>query len=266
MKLYNYLKLFGAFTDAYQPIVLDKEPADRAERKMAAEAMDLINAGWSRRMTFLQRRETEGGEAVDYAAEKAAFYPQEVEGDKLAYPLQYVQDYMIRKIAALQNNVSIHDTKDVQELQDVFKEYGVKLVSKFTGLVFDHINWSAKPGQKPKVLLHAKDADGEEVCIRFEAAGELAQKILHAILTLELKQGATFDLSVEAVDPAIAKNQKAGKKVADLGKYVNHNLTLTVDSRTHSGHPQKGQKFIQKPTMEFMETLFRQAQMVTDAI
>ncbi len=263
MKLFNYLKMFGAFSNAYQPIMLAKEPTDRTEKKMLAEAMQLIDASWSRRQSWLEKRETEGGEEVDMAAEKAAFYPKEVDG-QLAMPLQFVQDYMVRKIAALQNNTSIHDTKEVAELKEVFAEYGVQLTSTFKGLVFDRINWSEKPGQKPKVLLHAKDAEGDDVCIRFEAAGELAQKFLHAALVLELKPGQAFDLSVEAVDPAIAKNARAGKKVADTGLYVNHNLTLKVGGTSHTGHPPKGQKFIQKPTMEYMETLFRQAQMVTE--
>ncbi|MBK3780128.1 hypothetical protein G3A43_07645 [Paraburkholderia aspalathi] len=260
MKLFNYQKLFGAFSDAYQFIMLDQEPSDRQEKKMLDEANKLLNAGWTRRMAFLERRQTEG-EEVNLEAERAAFFPKVVDG-KLAVPLQYVQDFMFRKIAALQNNTSIHNTQEVTELKEVFDEYGVVLYPSFTGLVFDFINWSAKDRQKPKLLVHAKDANGEEVCIRFEAAGELCQKFMLALLHLPVKQGTVFDLKVEAVDPAIARN-KAGGKV-EVGKYVNHNLVVKVGNASHTGHPPKGQKFLQKPTIEYMETLFKQAQMETE--
>jgi hypothetical protein len=262
MKLFNYLKLFGAFADAYQLIMLDQEPTDRQEKKMLEEANKLIAAGWTRREAFLQRRIGEG-EEVDIEAERTAFFPEVIDG-KLAIRLQYLQEYMARKMAALQNNTSIHNKDDVKELKEIFDQYGVALTSSFTGLVFDHINWSAKEGQKPKLLVHAKDAAGVEVCIRFEAAGELCQKFMNALLYLDIKPGTLFDLSVEAVDPAIERNRKAGKKVAEPGLYVNHNLLLKAGSATHTGHPPKGQKFLQKPTMEYMETLFKQAQMATE--
>lgn len=264
MKLYNYLKVFGAFTNAYQTIALDVEPKDRQERKMLEEANQLLAAGWSRRSEFLSKQEGKTGESVDMVAEKEKFFPAMVDG-KLAMPLQYVQDYMVRKMAAVQNNTSIHNTKEVAELKEVFDDYGVELTGEFKGLIFERINWTAKPGQKPKLLVHAKEVDGEEVCIRFEAAGELCQKFLMAVLELELKQGQAFSLKVEAVDPAIARNAKAGKKVAEVGVYVNHNMLLTVGSKTHTGHPPKGQRFVQKPTMEFMETLFNQALHVVEA-
>ncbi|RQR65584.1 hypothetical protein DIE18_03810 [Burkholderia sp. Bp9125] len=262
MKLFNYQKLFGAFTDAYQFIMLAADPSDRQEKKMLEEANKLLDAGWERRQAFLERRQGEG-EEVDLEAERAAFFPKLVDG-KLAMPLQYVQDFMFRKIAALQNNTSIHNKAEVAELKEVFDEYGVKLVPAFTGLVFDHINWSAKERQKPKLLVHAKDAEGDEICIRFEAAGELCQKFMNALLYLPVMQGTVFDLKVEAVDPAIERNRRAGKKVADEGKYVNHNLVLKVGKSTHTGHPPQGQKFLQKPTIEYMETLFKQAQMETE--
>lgn len=261
MKLFNYLKLFGAFADAYQLILLEQEPTDRSEKKMLEEANKLMAAGWARREAFLQRRIGEG-EEVDLEAERTAFFPAIVDG-KLAIRLQYLQEYMARKMAALQNNTSIHNKDDVKELKEIFDQYKVGLTSSFTGLEFDHINWSAKESQKPKLLVHAKDAAGEEVCIRFEAAGELCQKFLNAMLYLDIKPGAKFDLSVEAVDPAIERNKKAGKVVADLGKYVNHNMRLKVGNGTHTGHPPKGQKFLQKPTIEYMETLFKQAELAT---
>lgn len=262
MKLFNYVKVFGAFTDAYQPISLAADPSDRQEKKMLAEANGLLDAGWARKVEFLHKQAEKTGEDVGLDAEKAAFYPAVAAG-KVAMPLQYVQDFMVRKIAAVQNNTSIHDKDSVAELKEVFDEYGVELTPAFTGLVFDRLNWSAKMGQKPKVLVHAQDANGEDICIRFEAAGELAQKFLNAAIALELKPGQSFDLSVEAVDPAIAKNAKAGKKVADEGKYVNHNLLVVVGEKSHTGHPPKGEKFVQKPTMEQMEELFQKAAAAT---
>lgn len=262
MKLLNYQKLFGAFTDAYQLILLDQEPSDKQERKMLVEAKTLIDAGWTRRMAALEKQEQKSGEPVNFDAEREAFYPKVVDG-KLAVPLQYLQEFMFQKIAALQNNTSIHNTKEVAELKEVYDEYKVVLYPAFSGLVFDFINWSAKDRQKPKLLVHAKcAASGEEVCIRFEAAGELCQKFLNALLYLPVKQGTEFGLKVEAVDPAIARNNAGGK--VEVGKYVNHNLVLTVGSESHSGHPPKGTKFLQKPTMEYMETLFKQAQMETE--
>lgn len=262
MKLFNYQKLFGAFTDAYQLVLLDQEPSDKNERKMLDKAKTLIDAGWTRRMMALERQEEKGGEPVDFDAEREAFYPKLVDG-KLAVPLQYLQEYMFQKIAALQNNTSIHDKQEVAELKEVYDDYGVVLYPAFSGLLFDYITWSAKDNQKPKLLVHAKEAaGGEEVCIRFEAAGELCQKFMNALLYLPVKQGTEFGMKVEAVDPAIARNAAGGK--VEVGKYVNHNLVLTVGSKTHSGHPPKGQKFLQKPTMEYMETLFKQAQMETE--
>ncbi len=262
MKLFNYLKVFGAFTNAQQLIPLSTDPSDRQERKMLQEANELLDKGWVRRKAWLEKRAAESDDPdleFDADAEKVAFYPV-VDGDKVAMPLQYLQDFMVKKMAAMQNNVSIHNTKEVRELTEVFRDYGVQLTPAFKGLVFDYINWTARDAQKPKLLVHAKDAEGEDIVIRFEAAGELCQKFLHAMLELSFQSGTVFDLKVEAVDPAVEKNRKAGKKVADLGLYVNHNLVVTVGSLSHTGHPPKGQRFIQKPSMEMMERLFRQAQ------
>ncbi len=262
MKLFNYLKVFGAFANAQQLIELQVETKDRQEKKMLEEANRLVDAGWSRRLAWLEKREAEADEAFDLEAEKAAFFPKVVDGTVFV-PLQYVQDYMVRKMAAIQNNVSIHNTKEVGELKEVFSDYSVALTSSLKGLVFDYINWTAKPGQKPKLLVHAKDADGDDVVVRFEAAGELCQKFMNALLELRLQPGQAFDLTVEAVDPAIEKNKKAGRKVADTGLYVNHNMVLTAGAATHTGHPPKGTRFVQKPTMEYMEALFRRAQAAT---
>lgn len=264
MKLFNYAKVFGAFINAMQLIPLPVEAKDRQEKKMVEDANRLLNAGWQRKLVWLEKRDAEGEERVDFEAEKAAFFPK-VEDGITYYPLQYVQDYMVKKMAAMQNNVSIHNTKEVAELKEVFDEYKVQLFPSIKGLAFDFINWSAKEGQKPKLLVHAKDADGEEIVIRFEAAGELCQKFMMALLELQLQPGQVFDLRVEAVDPAIEKNRKAGKKVADTGLYVNHNMVLTVGTKSHTGHPPRGTKFVQKPTIEYMETMFKQAQMVTPA-
>ncbi|MES4787738.1 MAG: hypothetical protein C4294_20170, partial [Nitrospiraceae bacterium] len=161
MKLFNYAKVFGAFINAMQLIPLPVEPTDRQEKKMLEEANRLVDAGWVRRKVWLEKRDAEGDERVDFDAEKAAFYPK-VEAGTVFMPLQYVQDFMVKKMAAMQNNVSIHNTKEVAELKEVFDEYKVGRFPSFKGLVFDFINWSAKEGQKPKLLVHAKDADGEE--------------------------------------------------------------------------------------------------------
>lgn len=264
MKLFNYVKVFGAFTNAKQIIELSVEPKDRQEKKMLEEANLLLEEDWARQMAWFEKREAEADEAFDYAAEKAAFYPK-VEAGRVHMPLQYLQDYMVKKMAAIQNNTSIHNPKEVAELKEVFDDYGVELTASFKGLVFDYINWTARGDQRPKLVVHAKAADGEEIVIRFESSGELCQKFLNALMALKLQPGQAFDLSVEAVDPAIAKNKAAGRKVADLGKYVNHNLVVTVAGVSHTGHPPKGTRFVQKPTTEYMVALFRQAKSGTNS-
>ncbi|WP_087864889.1 hypothetical protein [Comamonas thiooxydans] len=262
MKLFNYQKIFGAFVDGYQLISIAENTSDRQEKKMLAEALELIEAAWVRRKAFLEKRAAEAGEDIDLTAEEAAFRPV-LENGNYKIRLQFLADYMIRKIAAVQNNTSIHDKKECAELKEVFEDYGVQLIPEFKGLAFDFINWTAKPGQKPKLLVHAKDSAGEEVVIRFEAAGELCQKFLNAAMEFKVKPGQLFDLAVEAVDPAIERNKKLGKAVVDVGRFVNHNLVLTVGEKTHTGHPPKGTKFLQKPTLEYMEDLFRKVQAVT---
>lgn len=260
MKLFNYAKLFGAFINASQLIELDVEPKDRQERKMLEEANKLVDASWARREAFMADKAAKAGEdlnAEELAKEKEAFFPK-VENGKVFMPLQFIQDFMVKKMAAIQNNTSIHNTKEVAELKEVFDLYGVQLHPKFTGLVFDHISWSARERQKPKLMLHTKQGD-DVVVIRFEAASELCQKFLNVVLALKLKPGTVFDLQVEAVDPAIERNKKAGRKVAELGLYVNHNLTVTVGTQVHTGHPPKGTRFVQKPTIEQLEALFYQA-------
>lgn len=257
MKLFNYIKLLGAMTNGQQLIAIPVEPTDRQERKMLEEAQKLLAAGWSRRAAWLGRRESETGEVVDVAAEKAAFFPEEKDG-KLLIPLQYLQDYLVKRIAAVQNNASIHNKNDVAEVLSVFKDYGVELTSSFTDLTFDHISWSAREGQKDKLLIHTTDATGDVVVIRFEAANELCQKFMQVALALELKPGQLFSMKVAAEDPAIAKGVAPGSL-----PYVNHNLTVTRGAQSHNGRPPKGQKFLQKPTLEVLQAMFRQAQAAT---
>lgn len=267
MKLFNYLKALGVFTNAQQLIELPVEPKDRQERKMLEEANTLVAKGWERRSAYLVERNAKSDDPdleFDPEKEKAEFFPV-ITGNTVAMPLQYLQDYMVKKVAAMQNNVSIHNTKEVGELKEVFGEYGVKQYGKFEGLVFDYINWTARDRQKPKLLVHAKDAEGDDVVIRFEAASELCQKFLNAALELSLKPGTVFNLSVEAVDPAIEKNKRAGKKVAELGKYVNHNVYVSVGDLSHNGRPPKGERFVQKPTIEYLEKLYRHVQTATQS-
>lgn len=263
MKLFNYAKSLGVLLDAHQPITLSKAPSDRQERKMLEEAHLLINKGWERRLAWLTSRRDEKEEEFDEAAERTAFFPVEQDGNILM-PFQYVMDYMVRKMAALQNNVSIHNTKEVGELREVFNDYGVQLHPALSNIEFSHINWSARERQKPKLMVHGKDADGD-VCIRLEAAGELCQKFMHAAIALNLQPGQHMNLAFEAVDPAIERNKKAGKKVAETGKYVNHNIVVTVleTGVVHTGKPPQGTPYVQKYTIEQLEALFRKAQAAT---
>lgn len=265
MKLFNYSKLFGAFTNAQQLLELDAnpDPKDRQNTKMLAEARSLLDAGWARRVAWLTKRKEEKDEDFDLDAKRAAFFPKEENG-KIYMQLQYVLDYIVRKIVALQNNTSIHNTDDVAELREVFDQYGVGRYPKLENIEFSHLNWSAREGQKPKLMIHGKDADGD-VCIRLEAAGELCQKFMNAAIDLNLQPGQHFNMAVEAVDPAIERNKKAGKEVATPGKYVNHNMVLTIleTGVIHTGHPPKGTRFVQKPTIEQLEALYRKAQQAT---
>lgn len=59
MKLFNYSKVFGAFTNAQQLISLPVESSDRQERKMMAEAAEAIDRSWARRLEFLTKRDAE---------------------------------------------------------------------------------------------------------------------------------------------------------------------------------------------------------------
>lgn len=260
MKVFNYMKVLGAFTDGRQPIVLGKDAKDRQERKMLDAARELVERGWDRRWNWLIRRSEEHGEEFDLDAERKAFFPEE-DADTVAMPLQYVLDFMVRKIAAIQNNTSIHATKEVAELREVFTEYLVQLYPKLENIEFSHVAWSERERQKPKVLIHGKD-EGGDVCIRLEAASELCHKFLNAALALGLSSGQHFDLQVEAVDPAIARNARAGKKVAETGKFVNHNMVLTVRETAceHTGKPPQGTPFVQKYTIEQIKDLYDKVQ------
>lgn len=256
MKLYNYLATIGAFTNGFQDVKIKKDTSDRQEKKMIAEAYQLMESSWNRRIARFQKM-MEAGEDIDLAAEKLKFFPKEVNGE-IIFPLQFVQDFIVRKIAGIQNHISIHNKKELAELSEVFAEYAIKPVRVFKDLTLERISWTAKSQQKPKLMVFAKDGE-EPVCIRFEAANELSQKFLMAMLELGLKPGMKFSFKVEAVDPSIERNEKAGNNKAPIGKYVNHNLVLVLDGKRHTGHPPKGQRFNQKPTIEFMETLFTQA-------
>lgn len=264
MKLLNYVKPLGAFTNANQIILLAAEPKDRQEKKMKEEAELLVRARIERQLAYAADKAAKTGETVDLQALRTSLTPEVTDG-RVLMPLQYLQDYMTRKIAAVQNNVSIHNTKEVAELREVFGEYGVELITSLPDLTFDHINWSARPGQKPKLMVHAADPAATPVVIRLEAASELCQKFMNAAMALTLKPGMRFGLAVEAVDPALEKNRRAGKKVADEGRYVNHNLTLSVAGKQHTGHPPQGTRFLQKPTLADMEHLFYKARTATSA-
>lgn len=231
---------------------------------MMDEAQALLARRTDRYIAYLEERAAKTGTEVDVAAEREAL-ALKVEGDTVYMPLQYLQDFLVRKIAAIQANTSMHNKKEVAELTEVLNDYGVERIDELKSLKFDHLSWSARPGQKPKLMVHTLDLEDTPVVIRFEASTELCQKFMNAAMFLQFKPGTVFDIRVQAVDPAIARNKKAGKKVADEGVYVNHNLTLTVGDRYHTGHPPQGTKFTQKPTLEQVEKLFNEARHVTSA-
>lgn len=259
MKLFNYLRMLGVFTDGYQRITLPKESSDRAMRRMLAEGQSLSESAIARRREYVAARAEKSGTEVDAVQLEQmldALACKDMGNGTISLPLQFVQDNMVRRLAAVQNNASIHSTEDVKEVKSVFAEYGVQTVQSFRGLTLSGLSWSEKPGQKPKVLVHATDANGEQTVIRFEAAIELASKFLQACQALDLREGGSFDLKVEAVDPAIERNKRVGKQVAKLGVYVNHNMLVRSRGILHDGRPPKGERFVQKPTMEQVKVLF----------
>ncbi len=259
MKLFNYLRMLGAFTDGYQRIALPKEPSERAVRRMLTEGQQLSESAIARRREYVAARAAKSGNPVDEAQLAQmldALSCKDAGNGTVLIPLQFVQDNLVRRLAAVQNNASIHSEEDVKEVLSVFAEYGVQTVQSFRGLTLSGLSWSEKPGQKPKVLVHAADADGEITVIRFEAAIELASKFLLACQALGLREGDLFDMKVEAVDPAIERNKRAGKQVAKLGVYVNHNMLVRSSGILHDGRPPKGERFVQKPTMEQVKVLF----------
>jgi hypothetical protein len=258
MKLFNYLRLLGVFTDGYQRILVDAEPADRTVRRVLEEAKtasELAIRRRSARLAEIAQKEGTPADAASIEAQCADIAILEGPAGKLSVPLQFLQDGLVRRLAGVQNNACIHDDKDVAEVHSVFKEFGIQTVTTLTGLTFGRMTWSELPGQKPKLMLHAQAGD-EPVVIRLEAASELAPKFLLASQAVGLRAGDLFDLKVEAVDPAAARNQKAGREVMKPRVYVNHNLRLRSHGLVHDGHPPKGERFQQKRTMEQMERLF----------
>lgn len=148
MKLYNYLATIGAFTNGFQDVKIKKDTSDRQEKKMIAEAYQLMEASWNRRIARFQKM-MEAGEDVDLAAEKLKFFPKEVNGE-IIFPLQFVQDFIVRKIAGIQNHMSIHNKKELAELREVFAEYAIKPVRVFKDLTLERISWAGKKSTKTK--------------------------------------------------------------------------------------------------------------------
>lgn len=262
--IFNYEKVLGCMVNGSSELALS-EDGDREEGNLLDEGQEQMEKAWSRRKAYLESREG-AGEEVDYEAEKAAFF-RKTEDGKTIVEAQYVIDLMRtdRKMAKLQQTSSIFDVEGAKRLADLYKKYGIETIKDFKNLTLTGVNWSKKGAQKEKILVHAKREDGSAIVIRFEASFNLGFKMLHAILGTELRIGQTFDLSVEAVDGAIAKNKRAGKEVEKPGRFVNHNLVLKANNKTHNGYPPKGVAFVQKPTIELMETLFRQTQMSIEA-
>lgn len=259
MQLFNYLRVLGAMTDSLQLIEVDANPRDRQEKRMISNAISLMEAGWGRREVRLKERAAKFPDAeIDWDAERARMSPQEVEGGKLLIPLQYLENWLVRRIAAVQANASIHSIDEVTELKEVFSEFGVKTYNSVNDFTFSRISWAASGAQKPKVLLWGETPEGP-ACIRFEAAGELAQKALLAIQGLGIKTGDVINVHVDAEDPSARRNKAAGKEILKPGIYVDHNLRVTrKDSGAiHFGRPPKGERFVQKPTMDHMEHLFK---------
>lgn len=261
--IFNYEKVLGCMVNGSSELVLS-EDGDREERDLLDEGLEVMGKAWGRRKTFLESRQL-AGDDIDLAAEEADFFRKSPDG-KTIVEAQYVIEMLRtdRKMAKLAQTSSIFDTEGVKRLTELYAKYGIETVTAFTGLTLTGINWSKKGAQKEKILVHAKRADGSPVCIRFEASFNLGFKLLHAILGTGLQIGQTFDLAVEAVDGAIAKNQRAGKEVEKPGRFVNHNLTVKANGKAHNGYPPKGVQFVQKPTIELMETLFNQTQMAIE--
>lgn len=285
MQQFNYVKALGSFLNAMQPITIATEPSDRDGKKMLAAFNDgfakVLNRGLTRFKSANQ-----GASEADIEAEKKRLTDDVIkpagEG-KISVPLQYLQDYLIRKMASVQNNVSMHDTDSVAELREVLGEYQIVEHRQFKDMTFSNVFWTAKEGQKPKVLLFCDSADRENMCIRFEAAGELAQKILHAVQSLNLQTGSKFSLDFSTEDPAVRRNgerdklrnlKKSGviseadeKRLGGMGNnekegvFVNHNMLVTAEVGgqvvTHTGKPPKGTPFVQKMTVEAMEALYK---------
>lgn len=256
MRLFNYLRVLGAFVDGYQMVTLPAAPKDRQELRMLNDAKALIAKRWEARELALEALRAKG-EEVDMAKEKADFFPQEGDGT-ITIRQQYLHDNMVKRVAALQNNASIHNPDDVKELLSVFEMYGIALHREFKNFVFERISWAAKAKQKPKLLVHGS-LDDEPCCIRFEAGNELCQKFLHFILNAEPTPGDVLYIRVEAEDPAIRRNREAGTNKMEVGKFVNHNLEVRYKGKSYNG---KGGSFKQKPTLELLETMYKQADMV----
>ncbi|GBG14554.1 peptidyl-prolyl cis-trans isomerase [Novimethylophilus kurashikiensis] len=262
--IYNYEKVLGCMVNGSSELALS-EDGDREERDLLDEGLDVMSKAWPRRKAFMESR-IEAGEEIDLDAEEADFFRKNADG-KTIVEAQYVIDMIRtdRKMAKLAQTSSIFDVEGAKKLSELYAKYGIETVKDFKGLTLTGIAWSKKGAQKEKILLHATRPDGSPVCIRFEASFNLGFKLLHAVLGTDLRVGQTFDLTVEAVDGAIAKNKRAGKEVEKLGRFVNHNLELKANGKTQNGYPPKGVAFVQKPTIELMETLLQQVQMAIQA-
>lgn len=259
MHVYNYIRTLGAFINSAQVIDLPAAPVDRGEKKMLAEAQRMWESAWDRKQARL-REQMAKGEDVDMVAENEQSVPRVRDG-RIQVPLQFLQDYLIRRIAAVPAQASIHTRQAVADLKEVFAEYGVHTRSIFEALTFEGFGWQEREGQKPKLLVFAREtlSDGEvvPVCVRFEATMELAQKFLYAAQELALQPGQAFGMRFSAVDPAIERNRKAGKEVAPVGKYVNHEITVQKANAEHHGKPPAGVRFQQKMSEQEMRNLYQ---------
>ena len=230
---------------------------DRFFSRALKNALERMSAAKARKEETLRRRFETTGEILEEEARLAilADFDPAVNTDKTGVPLQYLLGEL-RGLAGLVQTASIHSTEKVAEFKQLMEEMGIACIKSFVNLKFLKIGWSAQLNQRPKAMLFAEAEDGQILVMRFEGVSESGIKMLHAVEQTELKAGDIFSLAVDAIDPAVSRNEKAGKEVSPVGRYVNHNLvvTNTTSGKTSQGRP--AGPFVQKVTEIEAKALF----------
>ena len=289
MKQFDYMKSTGSFLEATQKVSLDKSS------ELFEDVLD-STTGINREKERVRARIEADTElnAEEKAARIEELFAEMISDDpanpeKALVQFRYVAG-VLRGRAGVQTQTSIYDTAVMEKFRKLLTKYGMVEHREFENLTFEGINWSAKGRQLPKVLLFATDSTGELCNIRFEAANELAQKILRAISEARIQPGQVFSIKFEAQNPVTVHQaaidklealQAAGvisdeqssrleymKKHPKKEGTVDHVLTLTtlVDGKRFEslGRPPKGEKFQQKMTMEDMEAMFKRINRAID--